>query len=329
MFTQLSGDAISPITSAHNTINNEIEGLNALREALNGPLKEPFEKAISIIQAAKGRVIVTGMGKSGHIARKISATMASTGTPSFFVHPGEASHGDLGMIRDVDVVLAMSWSGETAELASIISYTRRFKVPLIGMSANANSTLGKQSDIHLCLPKVEEACPHGLAPTTSCILQLAMGDTLSIALLEGHGFTAHDFKIFHPGGSLGASLQYVRDLMHTGDSLPLIKSNTRMSEVILIMSQKGFGCVGVLDDNGQLAGMVTDGDLRRNLSDDLLTRSVDQVMTKDPKTLSPDILVPTAIEMLNSASITSIFVVENKLPVGLLHMHDFLRVGVA
>nr|WP_319514152.1 KpsF/GutQ family sugar-phosphate isomerase [uncultured Cohaesibacter sp.] len=329
MFTQSQGETISPINSAHNTINNEIEGLSALRDALNGPLKAPFQEAISIIQAAKGRVIVTGMGKSGHIARKISATMASTGTPSFFVHPGEASHGDLGMIRDMDVVLAMSWSGETAELASIISYTRRFKVPLIGMSANPNSTLGKQSDIHLCLPKVEEACPHGLAPTTSCILQLALGDTLSIALLEGHGFTAHDFKIFHPGGSLGASLQYVRDIMHTGEALPLIAADTRMSEVILIMSQKGFGCVGVLDDNGHLQGMVTDGDLRRNLRDDLLTRPVCDVMTKDPKTLTPDILVPTAIEMLHSAAIMSIFVVEDKRPVGLVHMHDFLRAGVA
>ena len=233
------------------------------------------------------------------------------------------------MIRDMDVVLAMSWSGETAELASIISYTRRFKVPLIGMSANENSTLGTQSDVHLCLPKVQEACPHGLAPTTSCILQLAMGDTLSIALLESHGFTAHDFKIFHPGGSLGASLQYVRDIMHTGDALPLITAETRMSEVILIMSQKGFGCVGVIDQDGQLSGMVTDGDLRRNLSDDLLTKPVCDVMTKNPKTLTPDILVPTAIEKLHSAAIMSIFVVENKRPVGLVHMHDFLRAGVA
>lgn len=329
MFTQSPVKSISPVKSAHNTINNEIEGLSALRDALNGPLKEPFQEAISTIQASKGRVIVTGMGKSGHIARKISATMASTGTPSFYVHPGEASHGDLGMIRDMDVVLAISWSGETAELASIISYTRRFKVPLIGMSANANSTLGKQSDIHLCLPKVKEACPHGLAPTTSCILQLALGDTLSIALLEGHGFTAHDFKIFHPGGSLGASLQYVRDIMHTGDALPLIAADTRMSEVILIMSQKGFGCVGVLDDDGHLQGMVTDGDLRRNLSDDLLTRPAHEIMTKAPKTLTPDILVPTAIEMLNSAAIMSIFVVEENIPVGLVHMHDFLRAGVA
>ena len=218
MFTQSPGKAISPINSAQCTLDNEIEGLKALRTALEGPLKEPFKEAISTIQASRGRVIVTGMGKSGHIARKISATMASTGTPSFYVHPGEASHGDLGMIRDMDVVLALSWSGETAELANIISYTRRFKVPLIGMSANPNSTLGQQSDIHLTLPKVEEACPHGLAPTTSCILQLAVGDSLSIALLEGHGFTASDFKIFHPGGSLGASLQYVRDIMHTGNA---------------------------------------------------------------------------------------------------------------
>ncbi|WP_316860686.1 KpsF/GutQ family sugar-phosphate isomerase [uncultured Cohaesibacter sp.] len=329
MNTPVSSEATSPSLSANHTISNEIEGLKALQIALKDGLKAPFEQAVATIRAAAGRVIVTGMGKSGHIARKVAATLASTGTPAFFVHPGEASHGDLGMIKDADVVLAMSWSGETAELASIISYSRRFKVPLIGMSSNPESTLATQSDIHLTLPKVEEACPHGLAPTTSCVMQLSLGDALSIALLESHGFTAQDFKIFHPGGSLGASLQYVRDLMHQGDKMPLVGVETQMSEVIVIMSQKGFGCVGVLDDDGKLVGMVTDGDLRRNLSTDLLAKNVQAVMTKNPKTLGPDILVPTAIELLNKSAITAIFVVDDKRPVGLLHMHDFLRVGVA
>ncbi|PLW75259.1 KpsF/GutQ family sugar-phosphate isomerase [Cohaesibacter celericrescens] len=329
MSTQLDCEVISPIQSAHYTIDNEISGLQALKLALDGSLKEPFEKAVATIIGAKGRLIVTGMGKSGHIARKLAATLASTGTPAFFVHPGEASHGDLGMIRDVDVVLAMSWSGETAELASIISYTRRFKVPLIAMTSKETSTLAEQSDIALCMPKIKEACPHGLAPTTSTTVQLCLGDALAVALLESRGFTPTDFKVFHPGGSLGANLQYVRDLMHKGDQMPLTGIDTRMSEVILIMSQKGFGCVGITDSDGKLVGMVTDGDLRRHLSDDLLTKSVRGVMTEGPKTLSPDTLVPAAIETMNSSSITAIFVIQDHMPVGLLHMHDILRIGAA
>ena len=329
MSTPTTSAPITPIQSAHSTLHDEIEGLTSLKQALEGPLKEPFEKAVALIHASKGRLIVTGMGKSGHIGRKLAATLASTGTPSFFVHPGEASHGDLGMIRNDDVVMAMSWSGETAELANIISYTRRFKVPLIAMTSNMDSTLAQQSELCLCLPKVKEACPHGLAPTTSTTMQLCLGDALAVALLESHGFTASDFKIFHPGGSLGANLQYIRDLMHKGDQMPLVNMSARMSEVIMVMSQKGFGCVGVFDDDQQLIGMVTDGDLRRNLSDDLLTRPVQQVMTASPKTLSPDTLVPAAIEMLNASSITAIFVVEEQKPVGILHMHDVLRIGAA
>ena len=329
MSVQSEGVMLSPLSSAQATIENEIEGLKALREALDGPLREPFEKSVEVIQEARGRLIVTGMGKSGHIARKLAATLASTGTPAFFVHPGEASHGDLGMIRHIDVVLAMSWSGETAELANIISYTRRFKVPLIGMTSNPLSTLATQSDIALCPPKVKEACPHGLAPTTSTTMQLCLGDALAIALLESHGFTASDFRVFHPGGSLGASLQYVRELMHKGWSMPLAKEDCRMSDVILTMSQKGFGCVGIQDEAGMLIGMVTDGDLRRHISDDLLTKPVREIMTRDPKTLRPDMLVPPAIEMLNSAAITAIFVIEDGHPVGIVHMHDFLRIGAA
>ena len=317
------------LSSALSTIDNEIEGLKLLKTALDGPLKAPFIAAIETIRAAKGRLIVTGMGKSGHIARKMAATLASTGTPAFFVHPAEASHGDLGMIRPIDVVLALSWSGETAELANIISYTRRFKVPLIALTAGHNSTLSKQADISLCLPKVQEACPHGLAPTTSTTAQLCLGDALAIALLESHGFTASDFKTYHPGGSLGASLQYVRDLMHQGALMPLATAETRMSEVIVTMSQKGFGCVGIINEEGLLVGMVTDGDLRRHLTDDLLTKPVSEIMTRNPKTLTADILVPTAIEALNSANITAIFVVDQDRPVGILHMHDFLRIGAA
>lgn len=320
---------LSPLLSAQSTLTDEIDGLVALQAELSGSLKEPFEAAVAQIKASKGRVIVTGMGKSGHIGRKTAATLASTGTPSFFVHPGEASHGDLGMIRTEDVVLAMSWSGETAELANIISYTRRFKVPLISISSNAESTLARQSDVALCLPKVKEACPHGLAPTTSTTMQLCLGDALAVALLEGHGFTASDFKIFHPGGSLGAALQYVRDLMHKGAEMPLTDETARMSEVIVTMSQKGFGCVGVVNAEGKLVGMVTDGDLRRNLADNLLSRPVSEIMTRDPKTLSPSTLVPAATETLNSSSITAIFVIEDERPVGILHMHDVLRIGAA
>ncbi len=329
MVTDMDQLGISPIDSANATICCEIEGLKTLKEALNGDLKAPFQEAIKTIQSAQGRLIITGMGKSGHIAKKLAATLASTGTPAFFVHPAEASHGDLGMIRTVDVVLALSWSGETAELANIISYTRRFKVPLIALTSRQGSTLSKQADIALCLPKVKEACPHGLAPTTSTTVQLCLGDALAVALLEGRGFTAVDFKTFHPGGSLGANLQYVRDIMHTGDALPLVAQSTLMSEVIVTMSQKGFGCVGVVDEENQLKGIVTDGDLRRHLSDDLLSKPVSDIMTENPKTLSPDILVPAAIEILNSSAITAIFILDEKKPVGILHMHDFLRIGAA
>ncbi|MCV6574994.1 MAG: KpsF/GutQ family sugar-phosphate isomerase [Cohaesibacter sp.] len=329
MPSQSDTTAIFPIQSALSTISKEMDGIATLKDALTGSLQQPFLDAVKTINEAKGRLIVTGMGKSGHIAKKLAATLASTGTPAFFVHPGEASHGDLGMIRAVDVVLALSWSGETSELANIISFTRRFKVPLIALTSGEQSTLATQADIALCLPKAEEACPLGLAPTTSTTMQLCLGDALAVALLENRGFTASDFKIYHPGGSLGANLQYIRDLMHKDQAMPLAKSDSLMSEIIVTMSEKGFGCVGIIDTEGNLVGMVTDGDLRRSLADDLLSRKVSDVMTQNPKTLTADTLVASAIEQMNASSITAIFVVDEKKPIGLLHMHDLLRIGAA
>jgi arabinose-5-phosphate isomerase len=274
--------------------------MQALRAALANGLSEPFARAVSTILAARGRVIVTGIGKSGHVGAKIAATLASTGTPAFFVHATEASHGDLGMITDADVVIALSWSGETQELAATLAYTRRFKVPLVAITSRAESALGKAADIVLALPRVEEACPHGLAPTTSTALQMAMGDAIAIALLEGRGFTAQDFKIYHPGGRLGASLMHARDIMHKGDRLPLATPD-----------------------------IITDGDLRRHLSSDMLDKTAGDVMTRDPKTIRPDMLVASTVEFINSASITAVFVVEGRKPVGILHLHDLLRHGAA
>jgi arabinose-5-phosphate isomerase len=283
-----------------------------------------------LIAGAEGRVIVTGMGKSGHIGAKIAATLASTGTPAFFVHPAEASHGDLGMITPQDVVMALSWSGETEELRNIVFYSRRFRVPFIAVTSRAKSTLARSADIALTLPRVDEACPHGLAPTTSTLVQLALGDALAIALLETRGFTADDFYKFHPGGSLGANLTHVRDVMHTGERLPLAPLGTLMNEALLLISQKGFGCLGIIDGRGKLVGIITDGDLRRHLTGgDILSRPVEEVMTRDPKTIGPGALVASALEILNSASITALLVVEERQPVGIVHMHDLLRIGAA
>ena len=319
----------TPLTSALATVEVETRGLAALGVALEGELGAAFERAVETILAAGGRLIVTGMGKSGHICRKIAATLASTGTPAYFVHPAEAGHGDLGMIAADDVVLAASWSGESTELAAILAYAGRFGVPLIAITSNAGSTLGRAADVVLELPKVEEACPHGLAPTTSTVLQLAIGDALSIALLEGRGFTAQDFRVFHPGGKLGASLRLARDVMHRGDAVPLVASGTTMRDALVTMTGKSFGCVGVIDGDGLLVGIVTDGDLRRHLSDHLLTCSVDEIMTVGPKTIRPDTLLARAMEILSSRSITALFVLDEGRPVGILHMHDLLRAGVA
>lgn len=317
------------IASGARTLHLESEGLIALEAALNNGLGDAFAKAVSIMREAKGRVIVTGIGKSGHVGQKIAATLASTGTPAYFVHPTEASHGDLGMVTRDDVVLALSWSGETAELKGIITYAQRFAVPLIAVTSNAASTLGKAAEAILTLPRAKEACPHGLAPTTSTLMQLALGDALAIALLESKGFTALDFKVFHPGGSLGASLKYVADVMHKADQLPLAPLHMPMSEALVIMTEKSFGCLGVIDAKGALAGMITDGDLRRKMSPDLLARTTAEIMTRKPVVLSPRTLASKALEVLNSSKKTNIFVVDAGLPVGIIHVHDLLRVGVA
>jgi arabinose-5-phosphate isomerase len=317
------------IASGLRTLDTEAEGVAALAAAMSNGLRAPFVAAVDTIRAARGRVIVTGMGKSGHVARKIAATLASTGTPAFFVHAADASHGDLGMITSDDVMLALSWSGETEELKDLINYSRRFRIVLIAITVNVASTLGKAADIVLALPEAREACPHNLAPTTSSLMQLALGDALAIALLESRGFTAIDFGVFHPRGKLGAALKFVRDVMHPGDALPLIKRGAPMSEAIVEMSGKGFGCVAVIDNSGVLAGVITDGDLRRHMRADLLQASVDAVMTVAPKTVRPDQLASEALQILNSSKITALIVVESDRPVGIVHFHDLLRAGVA
>jgi arabinose-5-phosphate isomerase len=317
------------IASALRTLATESDGMAALVAAMSDGLGGPFVAAVETIREARGRVIVTGMGKSGHVARKIAATLASTGTPAFFVHAADASHGDLGMITSDDVMLALSWSGETEELKDLITYSRRFRIALIAITVNAESTLGQAADIVLTLPAASEACPHNLAPTTSSLMQLALGDALAMALLETRGFTALDFGVFHPGGKLGAALKFVRDVMHPGDAVPLIKRGAPMSEAIVEMSAKGFGCVAVTDNDGKLAGVITDGDLRRHMRVDLLQVSVDAVMTASPKTVRPDQLASEALQILNSSKITALMVVDSGRPVGIVHFHDLLRAGVA
>src|SRR6266700_6679819 len=317
------------IESALRTLETEASGISALAAAINGALAEPIVATVEMIRAARGRLIVTGMGKSGHIGRKIAATFASTGTPAFFVHPGEASHGDLGMITPDDVIMALSWSGETAELKDLIDYSRRFRIGLIAITAEAESTLGKAADVALVLPPAREACPHNLAPTTSSLMQLALGDALAIALLESRGFTAIDFRNLHPGGRLGAALTFVRDLMHGGAAMPLKPVGTKMSDALVEMSAKGFGCVGITDAAGHLVGIITDGDLRRHMRPDLLAARVEDVMTKGPNTVRPDQLASETLEILNSLKRTVLFVVEGRRAIGVVHMHDLLRAGVA
>jgi arabinose-5-phosphate isomerase len=269
------------------------------------------------------------MGKSGHVARKVAATFASTGTPAFFVHPSEAGHGDLGMIAPDDVVMALSWSGETAELKHLIDYSRRFRIGLIAITSAAESTLAAAADVALVLPSAREACPHNLAPTTSTLMQAALGDALAIALLECRGFTALDFGKLHPGGRLGAMLKFVGDVMHTGDAIPLMALGTIMADAVVEMSSKGFGCVGITDTNGNLAGIITDGDLRRHMRPNLLEARVDEVMTRSPKTVRPDQLASEALELINSSKITTLLVANAGKPVGIVHFHDLLRAGIA
>ncbi|GLK67306.1 KpsF/GutQ family sugar-phosphate isomerase [Hansschlegelia plantiphila] len=317
------------IQSARRTIETETDGLARLRRALDAGLGAAFARAVETLAAARGRTIVSGMGKSGHIGRKIAATFASTGTPAFFVHPAEASHGDLGMITADDVVLAFSWSGETAELRDILQYARRFRVPVIAVTSSPSSALARAADVVLVLPKVAEACPHGLAPTTSTTMQLALGDALAVALLESRQFTPGDFKRFHPGGKLGAVLTFVRDAMHHGDDIPLVARGTPMSEALIVMTTKSFGCVGVTDENGALIGIVTDGDLRRHMGPDLTGKLVEQVMTRAPRVVAPDDLAASAMSELEGRSITALFVVDKGKPVGLIHIHDLLKLGIA
>jgi arabinose-5-phosphate isomerase len=317
------------VESALRTLDTEASGVAAISAALQSDLGPAFVRAADLIRNAKGRLIVTGLGKSGHIGRKIAATFASTGTPAFFVHAAEASHGDLGMITADDVILAMSWSGEQPDMKNLITYAKRFKIPLIAMTAERDSTLSQAADVALTLPKAREACPHNLAPTTSSLMMLALGDALAIALLEGRGFTSVDFSVLHPGGKLGAMLKFTRDLMHSGDAVPLKPLGTKMSDALVEMSSKGFGCVGIIDSRGHIVGIVTDGDLRRHMRPDLMTALVDDVMTKNPKTISRDLLASEALEMLNSSKITALIVTEASKPVGIVHLHDILRAGVA
>ena len=324
-----SDRAQAAIASALRTLDAEGSGVGALAAALRDGLGSSFAAAIDVIRAAQGRVIVTGMGKSGHVARKIASTFASTGTPAFFVHPGEASHGDLGMIANNDVILALSWSGETPELKNITDYSRRHGIKLIAMTAIPDSALAKLSDVVLTLPQAREACPHNLAPTTSSLMQLALGDALAIALLESHGFTALDFGLLHPGGKLGTLLKTVADIMHTGETMPLSPLGTRMSDAILEMTTKGFGCVGITDARGALVGIITDGDLRRHMRANLLDARVDEVMTRSPKTVRRDQLLSETLDILNVMKVTALFTVEASKPVGIIHVHDLLRAGTA
>jgi arabinose-5-phosphate isomerase len=323
----------SAVASALRTTSIELQGLAALAEALRakgeGGLGPAFRRAVDMIFRAQGRVIVTGVGKSGHVARKIAATLASTGQPAFFVHAAEASHGDLGMVQNNDVVVAVSWSGETAELAAIITYAKRFAISLIAITADSDSALGREADICLNLPNTQEACPNGLAPTTSTTMQLVLGDALAIALLEAKGFTARDFRIFHPGGKLGAKLAYVRDVMHRGERVPRIRVGAKMADAIVEMSSKGFGCVGVFDDSDALVGIITDGDLRRHLKSNMIVDTpVEAVMTRSPRTIAPDALVAEALDVI-SRKISALLVVEDGQVVGIVHFHDLLRVGAA
>jgi arabinose-5-phosphate isomerase len=323
--SQVHGSAAEGLTAAQRVLTQEADALMSLARDLD----ERVGRALDILAGVTGRVIVTGMGKSGHIARKIAATFASTGTPAQFVHPAEASHGDLGMVAMGDAVVALSNSGETFELADIVSHTRRWSIPLIAITANAGSTLGAAADVTLVLPKVGEAGSMAIAPTTSTTMMLALGDALAVALLERKGFSAEDFRALHPGGKLGQKLLRVADLMHVGRELPLISVESGMQEAILEMTAKTFGCVGAVAADGRLAGIITDGDLRRHMGVDLMHRTVREVMTARPRTIRAGALAAEALHVMNEKSITSLFVLEDGKPVGIVRLHDCLKAGVA
>lgn len=317
--------AADHIARARRVLRLEAEALGALSDALD----DSFVRAVEILARVSGRIVVTGMGKSGHIGRKIAATLASTGAPAFFVHPGEASHGDLGMVTKADAVLALSNSGDTAELSDIIAFTRRFAIPLIGVTRRAPSTLADQADVLLLLPPAPEACPLGLAPTTSTTMTLALGDALAVALLESRGFTASDFHQLHPGGQLGRALLLVTDVMHGGDDMPLCGLDALLPQVIMEMTSKRLGCVGVTDNQGRLVGIITDGDLRRHLSPDMMGVTAEQLMSRSPKTIRPKALAAEALGEMNKRQITTLFVADRGEPLGVVHIHDCLRAGVA
>src|SRR5690606_25563 len=322
-------DRSKAIASATRTLEAEQAALAALAEVLDNGLAEPFAQAVETIAGIPGRVIVTGVGKSGHIGSKIAATLASTGTPAYFVHPAEADHGDLGMITRDDAIVALSWSGESPELKGIVAYARRFSIPIIAITSGLSSALAREASVVLMLPKVTEACPHGLAPTTSTLLQLVIGDALAVALLEARGFTADHFRTFHPGGQLGANLTHIGDIMRRGDDIPIVPPGTKMPDAVMTLSKKRVGCVCVVDGDGRLAGINTDGDLARNHHRTLAELVVDCIMTRAPKTLRPHLLASKAMALLNQHAISALVVTEDERPVGIVHFHDLLSIGVA
>ncbi|MDD9991851.1 MAG: KpsF/GutQ family sugar-phosphate isomerase [Rhodospirillales bacterium] len=313
------------LAAARRVVSQESRALVRLAETLTGR----FVEATELLAATRGRIVLSGMGKSGHIANKIAATLASTGAPALFVHPAEASHGDLGMITEADALLMLSNSGETPELADLVNYATRFSIPLVAIVGRAPSTLADSATVALVLPDEPEAGTLGLAPTTSTIMMLALGDALAVALLERKGLTAEDFKVYHPGGKLGRRLVRVADIMHAGDALPLVPAETAMAEALIVMTVKRLGCVGATDAKGALVGVVTDGDLRRHMDADLLQKSVSELMTRDPVTIQGSALGAEAAHLMNQRQITSLFVVEGERPVGVVHVHDCLRAGLA
>jgi arabinose-5-phosphate isomerase len=311
------------VAVARRVLSVETHALGMLADSLDGA----FSKAVEVCGGLEGRIVCTGVGKSGHVARKIAATLASTGQPALFIHATEASHGDLGMIAQTDAVLALSKSGETRELADVVAYAKRFGIPLLAITEAADSALGRAADILLTLPKAPEAAQTVDAPTTSTTLQMALGDALAVALLERRGFTGADFRVFHPGGKLGAALLTVGELMHRADELPLVDGAAPMAKTLLVMTQKRFGCAGVVDDAGRLQGLITDGDLRRHMTD-LMARRADEVMTQAPLTVAPSMLAGEALKVMNDRRITVLFVLDDAVPLGILHIHDLLRAGV-
>lgn len=328
LMTALATAIQSDLDVARAVLATEAAGLRALAAGLD----QSFARAVALLTEISGRVVVSGMGKSGHVGHKIAATLASTGTPALFVHPAEASHGDLGMVVEGDAVLALSNSGETVELADLVSHTRRFAIPLVAITARRDSSLAAAADVTLLLPTAAEACPMGLAPTTSTTMQLALGDALAVALLSRRGFTAADFHRFHPGGRLGSRLRRVRELMHTGDAMPLAGPDLPMDQALLLITEKHFGCLGVIGGDRKLTGIVTDGDLRRAMGPDLLSRRVGEIMNRNPRSIGPDALAAEALALMNARErpITAVFVVDaGGIPIGVLHIHDLLRAGVA